>query len=1099
MGVETVIIMGITYGMGYIATALISFAISYAAQQLFGAKPETPDFDQSITENLEGATNPIPIIYGSRRVGGTRVFVDTSGGANIYLHTVLSVCEGEVHSIEDILLNDVSITDSKFENHAWGYKHVGTDDQTVDASLNGLLPDLWTENHRLRGVAYVYVRLKFNRDIFNGIPVILCDVKGKKVYDPRTETTAWSDNPALCIRDYLTNTRYGRGIPDEMIDDDAIIAAANYCEEQVTFKDPAGSSYNDNRYRCCGAVNPDEGYLENVKKLLSSCRGMLIFSSGKYKLIIDKPETAAFAFNEDNIVGTVKIGMGDKSIVFNRMRCRYFDTDLGYEQNYFTYDNAALRTSQDNGLILEGDLDLPFTNEIVRIEQIAQMEVKRSRQSIVCTFDSTLEALQNDVGDVVNVTYPRAGWNLKKFRIVRIGLKSEDTVEVSLKEYDASVYNLDAWVPPEEPDTLNPGTYNYDPPNNVSASSGNTELLVAGDGSLISRIRLAWTAPDNGYCTGYEAGFKLTEEENYTDYSTTSLQHVFSSVQDGAHYDLRVRAVYFNGAHSEWVDVLNHIVQGKSAVPDTPSGFAVSNEANGIKKFVWNEVSNLDLRGYRIRYKSGSTGEWSAMTSLHSGNLAGSPWETGTITATGDHRFGLVSVDTSGNESLPVYFNLTLEQTGENATPPGAPSGLAITPMYLSLFLEWTNPAENFHTTEIWISETNDRADAVMLSRTVAPIFIIEREDDTPLYIWLRSLNISGTPGPFNTDDDDGTEGVALTQTDETSAAAITATAAKISSLYAANIAAGSITSGTVIIGPGGAIRSHDYEPGMQGWKLDSAGAELISALIRGTVSAGGAIQSSDFQTGVQGWQISGDGNAEFNNIKIRGEVQAPTISPNGGGYLGFVPVTCYAATGTTPRYTLDGTPPDETDAIFPTPPSTVTVSSTNTLRVIAFESLTGRQSDEVQAHFKVSDPIAVGGWSPYIKRAWIRSYYDSSHVGWLVNGTAPNLVDVSDFAAFTGWAYLTKKTYINLQSVEDGFVYKIGSDDTNGNVHYLWFFQTTDGSLSGRVGPVYVQRLQSFDGGLSWYGTRWQWNEGVATSISITSGITNPDDFPFS
>ena len=955
MGVETVIILGITYGMVYqaIATALISFAISYAAQKLFGVTPETPSFDQSITENIDGATNPIPIIYGSRRVGGTRVFVETSGDSNTYLHTVLAVCEGEIFSIDDILLSDISITDAKYLNNAWGYKHTGSDNQTVDTSLNGLLPEKWTENHRLQGTAYVYVRLKFNQDIFSSIPTILCDVKGKKVYDPRTETTAWSDNPALCLRDFLTNTRYGRGIPEEMIDDDAIIAAANYCEEQVTFKDPSGSNYNDNRYRCCGAINPDDGYLDNVKKILSSCRGMLIFSSGKYKLVVDKPETAVFTFNEDNIVGKINIGMGDKSIVFNRMRIRYFDTDLGYEQNYFTYDNSTLRAAQDNGLILEGDLELPFTNEIVRVEQIAQIEVKRSRQSIVCQFDSTLEALKNDVGDVVNVTYLRAGWTNKKFRVVKIGLKSEDTVEVSLKEYDASVYVLEAWVPPSEPDTLTPGLWNYDPPNNVSAASGNTELLISGDGSLLSRIRLSWTAPENGYCTGFEVGYKLSSEENYTDYTKgkEEAQHIFSPVQDGVNYDLRVRAIYFNGGHSEWVYKLNHTVQGKSALPDTPIGFAVTNEANNVKKFVWNAVGNLDLRGYRLRIKSGSTGEWSEMTSLHSGNLAGSPWETGSISASGEHRFGLVSVDTSGNESQPVYFNLTLETTGETATPPGAPSGLSVTAMYLSVFLEWTNPSENFSATEIWISETNDRATALKLATTVAPIFQIEREDDTPFYVWLRSINSGGTPGTFSSADDAGHECSALIVIDSTSAAAITATAAKIATLYAANIYAGSISSGTVIIGPGGAIRSHNYEPGVSGWKFDNVAGELLDLLIRGTIAAGGSIRSSNFQTGVSGFSLDYDGNAEFNSVNIRGTVAIPQLKigdnvvSSGGKFFSNFSLMCYAASGTTAKYTTDGTAPDETDATFPS--GGLSVTATTTVRIISFEATTGRRSDE--------------------------------------------------------------------------------------------------------------------------------------------------------
>ena len=60
------------------------------------------------------------------------------------------------------------------------------------------------------------------------------DVQGKKVYDPRSGITAYSNNPWLCIRDYLTDTRYGCRVPAAMIDDASFISEANYAEQRVT-------------------------------------------------------------------------------------------------------------------------------------------------------------------------------------------------------------------------------------------------------------------------------------------------------------------------------------------------------------------------------------------------------------------------------------------------------------------------------------------------------------------------------------------------------------------------------------------------------------------------------------------------------------------------------------------------------------------------------------------------------------------------------------------------------------------------------------------------------------------------------------------------
>ena len=48
------------------------------------------------------------------------------------------------------------------------------------------------------------------------------EIKGKNVFDPRTNANATTDlqrsNPALIIRDYLTNERYGKGIAISEID-----------------------------------------------------------------------------------------------------------------------------------------------------------------------------------------------------------------------------------------------------------------------------------------------------------------------------------------------------------------------------------------------------------------------------------------------------------------------------------------------------------------------------------------------------------------------------------------------------------------------------------------------------------------------------------------------------------------------------------------------------------------------------------------------------------------------------------------------------------------------------------------------------------------
>jgi hypothetical protein len=580
----------------------VSMAISYAANEVLGLTPDAPsmpgldDKAQGLLTNEASPVAAIPVIYGTRKIGGTRVFMESSGTDNKYLHQVLVLSEGEIDTVQQVYLNDVEITDSKYageaatspmtvveqtkqvmrfrgnvdhilyikvgcaesggptysgsgtsgtlesgaaaagitydespsgyESEGWhgdlsatidltpfdtasisgaklhdatlsvaskrggstvsivqqpsssnnyeaivkiyepnggeGYFdftltmregtnayadtlggefaqcwiHTGADDQPADEELVSAVSQ-WTTAHRLRGTAYIYARLKYDQDVFeSGLPIITSLVKGVKVYDPRDTSTAWSDNPALCIRDYLTNTRYGRSIPESMIDDDTFIAAANYCDELVT---KGGTSAK--RYTCNGVVDTSRTSLEIVRELLTSCRGFLVFSGGKYKLILDKVETASFTFDEDNIIGSWQISMGSKQNTYNRIRAEFFNPDRNWQGDIAVIDSTTLR-SQDSNLLLEREIQLPFTSDAATAAQIATIALNQSRQQIMVQFSATIEGTRCEVGDVVYVTHSTPGWTQKKFRVMAISLKNSDEVAINLLEYADSVYDF---------------------------------------------------------------------------------------------------------------------------------------------------------------------------------------------------------------------------------------------------------------------------------------------------------------------------------------------------------------------------------------------------------------------------------------------------------------------------------------------------------------------------------------------------------------------------------------------------------------------------------------------------------------------------------
>ena len=201
---------------------------------------EFDDFERGILLNKQSNDAAIPVVYGERLVGGTRVFLETSGTDNEFLYMALVMCEGEINSIQEIRVDDKVVTfdgsltdntqrtvassDSNFYKDGASYitiePHFGSDGQSASSLLSTL--SSWGSNHKLSGLAYLALKFKWNQDIFGSIPKVQAKIQGKKIVTLNSSlvesSATYSTNPAFCILDYLRNERYGKGIATADID-----------------------------------------------------------------------------------------------------------------------------------------------------------------------------------------------------------------------------------------------------------------------------------------------------------------------------------------------------------------------------------------------------------------------------------------------------------------------------------------------------------------------------------------------------------------------------------------------------------------------------------------------------------------------------------------------------------------------------------------------------------------------------------------------------------------------------------------------------------------------------------------------------------------
>ena len=486
-----------------VVVAVVDVVVDVVVEAIFGSDEiETRDEMQQQSEtaararallvNKNSNNSGIPLVYGKYRMGGVRVYLETSNGSgsianndagNEYFNMVMTMCEGEMGVPKDIYFGDIIIwtnTGSNYSVSNGAYTlnsfvagteysganisivyHDGRADQTVDTMIqNSVGNGVWTNNHRLRGIAYLAIKIQANAEIFaGGVPVVTATLDGKDIPDVQfisegqTSTPAVEEgensNPANVIYDYLTNTIYGKGLDHTTTGSYQAgldIDIASFKQARLDLIAAYSGGTGSNMFN--GTLSTGQKLYENLQRLARSCNGMLTFSGGKYRLIIQKkgetvPQTAgtdnaSHLFSEDNILGQVTVNRGKKSTKINKVTAGFTDQATNYIDNIIvTNDAGAL--AEDNGTVLEASLDHQLTTNSAFVTRMNEYRIDKTRNQTAIVFTASHKALAVECGDIIKVTQVALGWDNKLFRAVTITLNSDNEVAISAIEYISSI------------------------------------------------------------------------------------------------------------------------------------------------------------------------------------------------------------------------------------------------------------------------------------------------------------------------------------------------------------------------------------------------------------------------------------------------------------------------------------------------------------------------------------------------------------------------------------------------------------------------------------------------------------------------------------
>lgn len=660
-------------------SAVIASAVAYGSSSLLIKQPSAPSMEdeaQGIATMTRSSVDSFKVIYGTRRVSGTIVFQETNENVpyktstgetqtatdkNVALHMVIVLAAHEVEEIGTIYLDDKPLTldadgyatDSRWTTPAGTLavrvkKHLGSISQTADTTLATEV-DKWTLNHRLRGLAYVYVRLLVNPTTFpTGIPNISAIVKGKKVYDPRTDTTSFSNNWALCVRDYLTNTEYGLGATDAEVDDTSIIAAANVCEEAVTLQ--SGGTHA--RYTCDGVIDTEKTPIDVLNELNTAAAGIITYTGGRFAVFAGAYDTPTVDIDDTWLRGSMSISDSPgRKETFNAVKGIYVEPDLYYQPTDFSPITNTLYETEDGGERVWRDMELNFTTNQERAQRLAKVMLEQSRQSIVVQMECNLKAAQLRIWDTVRLTSALPGFSSKVFRVVGWQLNPDGGIDITLKEESSVAYDWNSGEPTlhdPAPDTNLPDAQFVLPPGVPTITE--TLIETIGGGGVKSKVVISWSPSPDAFAARYTVEYKKEGETTYTFAGETRDTSMTILDMEPSPYTFRIRATNTHGADSTFV-TRDHTILGLSAPPADVQNFGLA-VVNGQAHLTWDQVPDLDVKNagrIRLRHSKSDSPSWSKgvdMTEALPGVATAftAPLVAGT--------YMVKAVDSSNNESI---------------------------------------------------------------------------------------------------------------------------------------------------------------------------------------------------------------------------------------------------------------------------------------------------------------------------------------------------------------------------------------------------------------------------------------------------------------
>lgn len=614
-----------------------------------------------------------------------------------------------------------------------------TDDSTKSNLQNKTFFSSYTEiiDAKLRYPNTALVGIKIDASQFQSIPRRGYDLKLLKVkipsnYNPVTRvytgvwdgtfTVAWTDNPAWCFYDLLTNTRYGLGnyVNASQVDKWALYTAGKYCDGMV----PDGFGGMEPRFTCNLYIQSRAEAYKVLQDMASIFRSMTFWASGAMTISQDSPQDPVYLYTPANVA-----------------------------DGLFTYAGASAKARHSVALVTWNDPDDAYTQKVEYVENtdaiarfgVVQTDVMaigctsrgqanrvgrwllytEQMESEAVTFKTGIEGAVARPGQIISIADPTRAGARRGGRVVSAtstvitldsaggAVTSGATLSIIQPSGAVEVRNVSTvagnvvtvspafssapaagsiWI--YQSTDIQAQTFRVmacreaeDGGIEVTALAYNASKFGAIENGLVLQTRditnltitpqppTALTLSESLYLYQAEARAQITA--SWPSVTGATSYRVLHRKDDGnfitdetsandfdlknitpGFYEFRVYSVGANGNTSTSYTTADIQALGKTAPPEDVTALVSIIDQNIGVTLSWDRVADLDLDSYEIR--DGAT--WSTATLL--GQVKGTSFKVGLIQAT-TKTYLVKALDTTGNYSTnAASVSVTLATAG---------------------------------------------------------------------------------------------------------------------------------------------------------------------------------------------------------------------------------------------------------------------------------------------------------------------------------------------------------------------------------------------------------------------------------------------------